>query len=295
MQRVKDEKLWGLVALAVGCAFWGVVPLLYRALGRIDPLEVLAHRVIWSSVFFAILLAFQGRLRAVVPLFSDRRECWIIVLASVMVATNWGVFILSVQTGRALEASLGYFIFPLVSALLGFFVLRETISKQQGLAIFIVILGVVVLITGAGVVPVVGLVLAVTFGLYGLLKKQVTAGPVLSVSAECLVILPLAVGWIAYLVQQNQSQFGQIGWETALLVASGPATALPLILFSYGAKRVSMALTGLMFYINPCLQFLVAVFLFSEVFTTWHAVAFGCIWVAIVVYLTAPDATSEKA
>ncbi|SLN67108.1 EamA-like transporter family protein [Roseovarius albus] len=272
--------------MAAGCACWGVVPLLYKALDQVDAVEVLMHRVIWSSVFFAIVLAFQQRLREVPTLFVERRERWIILMATLMVAVNWGIFIYSVQSGRALEASLGYFIFPLVSVLLGVFILREAISPRQGLAIGVAAMGVLVLITGAGVVPVLGLVLAVTFGLYGLLKNQVEAGPVLSVSAECLIMLPVALVWLALF--NEEGQFGIAPWETFLMVASGPATAIPLVLFSYGAKRVSMGLTGLMFYINPILQFLVAVFLFSEPFTLWHGIAFGFIWAAITIYLTAP-------
>ncbi|WP_120501965.1 EamA family transporter RarD [Roseovarius sp. EL26] len=286
MQRIENETRNGLIALAAGCAFWGVVPLLYKALDQVDAVEVLMHRVIWSSAFFAIVLAFQKRLREVPKLFVKRRERWIILLATLMVAVNWGFFIYSVQTGRALEASLGYFIFPLVSVLLGVFILREAISSRQGLAIGIAALGVLVLIAGAGVIPVLGLILAITFGLYGLLKNQVEAGPVLSVSAECLIMLPIAAVWL--ILFSAQGQFGATGWETFLMVASGPATAIPLVLFSYGAKRVSMGLAGLMFYINPILQFLVAVFLFSEPFTLWHGIAFGFIWVAITIYVTAP-------
>lgn len=286
MQRIENETRKGLIALAAGCAFWGVVPLLYKALSEVNAVEVLVHRVIWSSVFFAIVLAFQKRLQEVPTLFVERRERWIIILATLMVAVNWGFFIYSVQTGRALEASLGYFIFPLVSVLLGVFILREAISRRQGVAIGIAAIGVLVLIAGAGVVPVLGLILAVTFGLYGLLKNQVRAGPVLSVSAECLIMLPFALVWLV--LYAAQGQFGAASWDTFLMVASGPATAIPLVLFSYGAKRVSMGLTGLMFYINPILQFLVAVFLFSEPFTLWHGIAFGFIWAAITIYVTAP-------
>jgi len=290
---MKGDGIKGGLALAAGFTIWGVSPILYKALDHVGSLEVLAHRVIWSMALFGLLLCAQGRLGAMVRIFATRGELVPVVASSLLVAVNWGLFILAVQSGNTMEASLGYFIFPLFSVLLGILVLGERIGLLQGIAVAIAGIGVGVLATGAGALPLFSLGLAVTFGLYSLLKKQARAGPILSVSAECLLILPFAVIWALSQLVGGRAGFGSDLSDSILLIASGPLTALPLVLFSYGARRVSMAISGLMSYINPSLQFLVAVFLFFEPFTPWHGVAFGCIWLAVLLYV-APSASRRE-
>jgi len=290
---MRGDVFKGMLALLAGFTIWGISPILYKALDHAGSLEVLAHRVIWSMALFGLLLGVQGRMGMMARVLTTRGERLPIIASALLVAVNWGLFILAVQSGNTTEASLGYFIFPLVSVLLGIIVLGERIGLHQGIAVMIAGVGVCVLTIGAGALPVFSFGLATTFGLYSLLKKQARTGPFLSVSAECLLILPLALIWAVALVVSGRATFGSDFTDSALMIASGPITALPLVLFSYGARRVSMAISGLMSYINPSLQFLVAVFLFFEPFTAWHGAAFGCIWLAVLLYV-APFASRRE-
>ncbi|MHC0054958.1 EamA family transporter RarD [Actibacterium sp. D379-3] len=282
----------GVLTMVAACCIWGLSSLYYKQLAHVPPLEVLSHRTLWSLVFFGIVLLLQRRLGAVVRLFGQPRVLVAVLLAAVLISTNWFFFIFSVQVGRAVEASLGYYIFPLVAVMLGYVVLGERLSRAQWLAVALAAAGVGVLTLGLGVAPWISLALAASFGLYGLIKKGVPVGPVVSVTTEVLLLAPLALIWLwgvhtqgwGGLVGRNLGAFGQ-GWhDTVMLMLSGPLTAGPLILFSYASKRVSLATVGVVQYVNPTLQFLVATLVFREAFTGWHAIAFAFIWAALGLY-----------
>jgi chloramphenicol-sensitive protein RarD len=189
-----------------------------------------------------------------------------------------------VQTGRATEASIGYYIFPLVSVLFGALFFSERLGRAQLLAVGLAALAVVLLTLGLGVAPWVALIISVTFGLYGSAKKVLEAGPVVSVTAEVLVLAPIAVVVLWFAHSGGQGAFATDPATTLLLMGAGPLTAAPLILFSFAARRARMATIGLVQYLNPTLQFLVATVIFAEVFTPWHAMALGLIWVALSIY-----------
>ncbi|WP_201132334.1 EamA family transporter RarD, partial [Rhodovulum imhoffii] len=210
----------------------------------------------------------------------SHRVGWV-VLAALAISFNWFLFISAVQTGKAMQASLGYYIFPLVAVVFGVLFRGERLTPVQWLAVGLAALAVLGLTLGLGVVPVISLALALSFGAYGLLKGRVEAGPVLSVTGEVLLLTPLALIW---LWAGPAETFGQDWRDSLLLVCSGPLTATPLILFSYAARRISYASVGLIQYINPTLQFLVATFVFGEIFTQWHGLAFGGIWTALALY-----------
>jgi chloramphenicol-sensitive protein RarD len=281
----------GLAAMTAACVIWGVSSIFYKTLSHVPPLEVLSHRTLWSMVFFGAIMGFRGRLGEIRGLLLSRRAIFV-ALAAVTISTNWFFFIFSVQTGRALDASLGYYIFPLVAVLLGVIVFRETLGLLRGLAVALAGVAVLVLTIGLGAAPWISLTLATTFGLYGVVKKGLDAGPVASVTAEVVLLAPLALGWLVMvhrfgaegLVGRNLGAFGSNWRDTALLMFSGPLTGLPLILFSYAARRLGYGLVGLMQYINPTLQFLVATFLFLEPVTRWHLVALPLIWMALALY-----------
>lgn len=253
---------------------------------------MLAHRTLWSLVFFALLLLVQGRLGLIRSVFTSRKRFAMVLLSGVMISCNWFVFILSIQLGRAVEASLGYFIFPLVAVMLGAVVLGERMSAAKWGAIALVGTAVLLLSIGLGVLPWISLVLAMTFGLYGLLKKQLDIGPVVSVTAEVLLLSPLALIWLwgvhvsgwNGLTGENVGAFGGNLRDSLLLVLSGPLTAVPLMLFSDASKRVTLSTVGLVLYVNPTLQGLVAVLVLGEAFSGWHAIAFPLIWLALVFY-----------
>ena len=282
-----SETRAGVLAMVGACVIWGLSPLYYKLLAHIPPIEVLAHRTFWSALIFTGLLLVQGRVGELRKALGSGRSFVIVAFAALMISTNWFVFIWSIGAGHATEASLGYFLFPLVAVLIGRVIFGETMVGLQGMAILIAAVAVMVLTTGLGVAPWIALVLAGSFGLYGLVKKRLTVGPVVSVTGEVVVLVPIAlvVLWLRYAA--GEAAFGANMTDTAMLVFSGVLTATPLILFSFAAKRVAMATVGLLQYLNPSLQFLCAVLVFGEPFGFWHAIAFPMIWTALALYSVA--------
>lgn len=287
-----SEARKGVLAMVTACAIWGLSSMYYKLLAHVPPLEVLSHRTLWSLAFFGLVLAVQRRLSEIALLLSRPRALATVALAALAISTNWFFFIYAIQIGRAVEASLGYYIFPLVAVALGFAVLGERHSAPKWAAVGLACVAVAGLTWGLGVAPWISLMLAGSFGLYGLIKRAVQAGPVVSVTAEVLLLAPLALVWLrgvhgsgwGGLTGRTLATFGHDLSDSLLLIVSGPLTATPLILFSYASKRVSYAAVGLVQYINPTLQFLVATMIFREPFTLWHGLAFGLIWSALMLY-----------
>lgn len=274
------ERAKGIWAMIEVCVIWGLSPIYYHAIRHVPPGEVLAHRTLWSLALFGIILALQRRLPELGAALTSRRLP-VIALAALMISANWLLFIWSVQAGRVVESSLGYYIFPLVAVCLGVVVFRERLRPAQIAAVGLAAVAVVTLTLGLGAAPWVALGLAFTFGLYGVLKKGLPLGPVLSVGAEVAVLAPIAALWLIF---AGGAAFGADAATTALLIGSGALTAVPLILFSYATRRVELATIGLMQYLNPTLQFLCAVVVFAEPFTGWHMIAFALIWSALALY-----------
>lgn len=278
------QQTQGILAMIGACTIWGLSPIYYKLLIHVPAPELLAHRGFWSLVVFAGVLAVQGRLRALHGPLSSLRALAVVAFAALMITANWFLLIVSVQIDRVTETSLGYYIFPLVAVLMGVALLGERLSRWQWVAVALAASGVMVLTIGLGAAPWISLVLALTFGLYGLVKKQLSVGPVVSVTAEVLLLAPFAFAYLAWLHVGGQAVFGQEAATTALLVFSGLLTAFPLILFSAAAQRVPLATLGLLQYLNPTLQFVCAVAVFGEPLTPWHQIAFALIWVALGLY-----------
>lgn len=287
-----SEPIKGILAAALACVIWGFSPIFYKALDHVPPLEVLSHRTLWSLVFFGGVLIVQGRLGEVPRALAGARKLAIVALAAAMITTNWFLFIYAIQLERAVEVSLGYFILPLVSVLAGMVFFQETLSRGKAVALGLATVAVAILTYGLGATPVISLILAVTFSIYGVVKKNSSEGPVVSVTAEVLLLVPIALAWLwgvhmlgwTGLVGRNLAIFGRDMADSVMLILSGPLTASPLILYSYASRRVTMSTSGLVLYLNPCLQFLVAVLIFVEPFTRWHAIAFPLIWLALAIY-----------
>jgi len=281
------EATRGIIAMVSSCTVWGLSGLYYKLLDHVPPIEILAHRTLWSCGFFALVLLVQGRLHMLGRALSGRQSVLSIGFAALMISTNWFVFITSIQIGRAMEASLGYYIFPLVAVLLGALAFRERLGRAQLFAVALALCAVVTLTWGLGVPPWIALILASSFGLYGLVKKGLSVGPVVSVTAEVLLLSPIALTVLWFFHSDGHGAFG-VNWPDSLLLAfSGILTGTPLIMFSYATKRVTLATVGLVQYLNPTLQFLVATLIFLEPFSVWHAVAFAMIWTALAIYTTA--------
>ena len=279
-----SETQKGIWAMIGACTIWGLSPLYYKMLAHIPPLEVLAHRTLWSFLLFAAILALRGRLHEARTALADRRRVGLFLLASAAISTNWFFYIMSIQIGHATEASLGYYIFPLVAVLIGRFGFGERLAGAQWLAVGLAALAVGGLTWGLGVAPWISLILACTFGAYGAVKKYLPVGPMVSVTIEILFFLPVGLTMLAIQNGSGQGAFGRALWDSTLLVFSGPLTATPLILFSAAARRVPMATVGILQYLNPTLQFFCAVVVFGEPFTFWHRVAFVLIWAALAVF-----------
>ena len=288
----------GILAMIGACTIWGLSPIYYKALAHIPPLEVLAHRTLWSFLFFAGVLAVQARLGEFRAALSSWKTARLLILATAMISINWFIYILSIQIGRTTEASLGYYIFPLVTVVIARFGFGEELARAQWVAIALAGLAVLILTVGLGVTPWISLVLASTFALYGAIKKQLPLGPVVSVTAEITFFLPIGLTALALAHGSGGGAFGRDMTDTILLILSGPLTAMPLILFSFAARNVALSTVGVLQYLNPTLQFFCAVVVFGEPFTEWHALAFGLIWLALAVFSTSAirqDRASRRA
>ena len=273
----------GIFAILAACVIWGLSPLYYNLLTMVPPLELLAQRTLWSFLFFALVLGLQGRFSALIHALGNRGHVITLFAAACAIAVNWYFFIYSVQINRVSEASLGYFIFPLVAVVFGLIVFKEKLSALQWVAVALAVFAVLILTYGLGVAPWLALVLSLSFGTYSVLKKRLDLSPVISVTLEVMLLLPLTVPYL--LIQNWPIQDSTDSWQIwFLLMGSGPLTATPLILFSYATRRISMSTVGIMQYINPSIQFLVALLIFAEPMTDWHFGAFSIIWVAVVIY-----------
>ncbi|MFI0396898.1 EamA family transporter RarD [Paracoccus jiaweipingae] len=284
------ERIKGLWAMTGCCLVWGLSAIFYKALAVVGPWDVLAHRTIWSLMLFGAILTAQGRLGALWAILRGP-QIGRIMLAALMISLNWLLFIWSVQNGQAVQASLGYYIFPLVAVLAGVALFGERLWPSQWLAVAMAGLAVLVLTLGLGVTPWISLALAVSFGAYGIVKKGLDLGPMISVAAEVALLAPLALVWLAAghwgwlpAGMAGALRFGDDAGVTALMLASGAMTAVPLMLFAYAARRVDLASLGLLQYLNPSLQFLVATLVLHEEFTRWHMIAFVLIWAALAIW-----------
>ena len=275
-----------LAAAVSACTIWGLLPIFWKQLQHIDAFAVAAHRVLWAAVAVTALLLVTGRGAELVAAFREPQKRRANVLASLFIGGNFVLFIWAVNNGRVTEVSLGYYITPLLNVFLGWLVLRERLGPAQWGAVLLAGLGVLSLVLLQGGMPWVALVLAGCFGTYGLIRKTAPMAAMPGLAAETLLLAPLCVGYLAFFTEDPLQVFlGSGPGQAALLLLTGPATALPLFLFAYGTQRLSLGLVGMLMFISPSLQLLLAVGLYGEPFTTPRAVAFGCIWTAIAVFL----------
>jgi chloramphenicol-sensitive protein RarD len=262
---------------------WGLVnPVYFKLLGGIGPVEIVAHRVVWTVALVGVfVLAIRGPM-AVVRGVGSWRRLGIFVITTLLVTVNWTVFIWAIGHNQLVQSSLGYYINPLINVLLGVLFLGERLNRNQLVAVAIAGLGVGVLVLSYGVVPWVALSLAISFGFYALIRKKAAIDPVIGLLVETLLLVPAA---LVYLLWMGWSgSFGHDVSTSLLLVLAGPATAVPLVLFMIGAARLKLSTVGLLQYVGPTGQLLLGVLVYGEAFTSAHAIAFACIWVALMVF-----------
>ncbi len=275
----------GLIFGTAAYALWGLFPLYWPLLEPAGAVEILAHRIAWSALTMTVLVIALRRTTAVGAVLRNRRQVTLLSIAAVVISFNWATYIYGVNNERVVETSLGYFINPLVTVLMGVFILGETLRRLQWIALGIASLAVVVLTIDYGRPPWVALVLAFSFGSYGLAKKQANVRPVESLTIETLVLAPIAVGYIAFLTVTGAASFGNHGTGHAVLfTTTGIVTAIPLILFGAAAIRVPLVALGMLQYLAPVIQFALGVLLFHEEMPAGRWIGFGLVWVALVIF-----------
>jgi chloramphenicol-sensitive protein RarD len=272
--------VYGLVAYVI----WGCFPLFFSLFEGVPAWEVLVHRVLWSCAFLALLASLLGRWAPIREALAQPRRLGRVLACAVLIGANWGIFIYAVETRQVFQASLGYFLTPLVNVALGMMVLRERMAVLQGWAIALAGIAIVIQLVMAGALPWITLSLALTFGTYGLLRKQITLDGLSGLFVETLLLLPFALVAITWLQVSQSSHFLVDAWQTSLLLLSGVATTLPLLAFAAAAVRLRLATLGFLMYINPTMQFLTALVIFREPLTAVQLATFGLIWLGLALY-----------
>ena len=288
----EDDQLKRISPTGAGIAYalaayiwWGGIVFYFKAVAHVLPVEIIAHRAMWTAVLLVGALALSGRLKAALHTIRVSRTLAMLTATSVLIALSWYSNVWAVTHDRVLEAGLGYYIMPPVNVLLGRIFLKETLRKWQVVCVVLAFIGVIILGVSYGEVPLIALVMSISFGLYGLLRKKIPVSGTVGLAAETVILSPVAVIYILTLQHQGQLSFLSIDLTTdLLLVAAGFATALPLIWFVNAAKRLSLATLGLMTYIVPSITFLSAVLIFGEPFGIVRLASFCCVWTALLIY-----------
>lgn len=264
---------------------WGVLPLYMKAVAHISPIEVVAHRVLWSVPVAGIVLLWLGRTADIRAALLSRRTLAMAALTAAIISVNWGIYIWAIAADRTVEAALGYYINPLVTVLLGVLLLGDRFDRIQLTAIALAIAAVIILSIEAGGLPWVSLALAISFAAYGYFRKTLPIGPSQGFFLEVLLLTPPCLLYVFWLETGGQGHLLAGKWsDVALLLAAGPITAIPLILYGFGAKMLRISTLGIMQYIGPTLTMVIAVFVFREPFGPARMVAFGLIWLALALY-----------
>ncbi|MBE3554385.1 MAG: EamA family transporter RarD [Thermicanus sp.] len=281
----RRNHLIGVVYAVSAFALWGILPVYWKALSQVAPLEILAHRFIWSFVFVVILLFFHKRIGGIFQVFAARKKRLALIASAVLITTNWGVYIWAVNANHLIDASLGYYINPLVSIALGMLFLKERLNLLQMIALGLATLGVLLIGIEFGQIPWIALILAFSFGFYCLVKKMTHLDAEIGLAAETLVVLPFAFVYLIFNEQLHGWPILELPLPTLLLLlGAGVVTATPLLWFAQAANRVRLSTVGFIQYLTPTINLLLGVFLFREPFTQAHFFSFTLIWLALLLY-----------
>jgi len=284
------------LSLGVGAyALWGILPIYFKAIAEVGPVDIVAHRVVWSVPFLALLIAVFGGFKDVRAAIRSRRTVAFLSMTAILIATNWLLYVYAVTGGHILAASLGYYLNPLINVLMGRVLLKERLSAWQWAAVAIAAAGISGLALQALGQLWISLALAITFATYGLLRKIAPVEAVAGLAVETGLLFPVALLWLGWGLAAGNPVFGPANRDWALLLCAGVVSTVPLILFTAAARRLAYSTLGMLQFIAPTLQFLCAVVLYGEQFTRWHALAFGSIWLALALYVTALIRTPKSA
>lgn len=281
----RSQAAAGVIYGVAAYAWWGFVAVYFKLVSQVPPLEILAHRVVWSVVVLLLLIAGMRLWRSMLRVITQSSSLLWLSLSTILIAINWYTFIWAVTNDQIVQASLGYFINPLVNVVLGFVILRERLRRWETVSVTLAGVAVLWLTISSGVVPWVSLILAFSFGLYGLVRKLAGVGSIEGLTVETLLLLPIAGAYLAYRDSAGALSFGAQGLTLdLLLVAAGPVTALPLLWFASAVRRLRLATVGLLQYIAPTLQFVLAIAVYNEPFGGRRMIAFLLIWAAVAIY-----------
>lgn len=276
----------GLIYAILAYTIWGLFPLYWRPVMEVNVWQIVAHRVIWSAVFLAMLLAWRGEWGQVFGAFKNKKTILVFSVSSILLSSNWLIYIWAVTHGHIVDASLGYFINPLFNVFLGWVVFKERLSIVQYLALTLAAIGVLWLTYLSGSFPWVAISLALTFGFYGLLRKVAPLGALSGLALETFLLLPFAIIFLMFVAWEGALEFRDLSTlAIVILMGSGVATSVPLLMFAAGARRVSLATMGMIQYISPTLLFLSGLYIFHEAFNPTRFVGFLWVWAGVLLYL----------
>lgn len=272
------------IAYGVGAyVIWGLLPIYWRWLERASSFEILGHRAIWSLVVCLLFLAFQKQLKSTFKLVKDLRTFSLLALTSLLLSANWGIYIWAVSVDRVVEAALGYYITPLVAVSFGVFALKEKLHKLQLISVLLATIGVLILTFTYGRLPLIAIGLAVSWGSYSLIKKQLNAGALETLSIETIIAFIPSFFYVSYLLNNNEAEFGQDWGFSIALASAGLVTVIPLLLFNAATTRLPLTITGLLQYITPSIMFLIGIVVFHEPLQLTKLIGFILIWIALVI------------
>ena len=281
--RARAGLIYGLAAYGL----WGIMPLYFKLLKAVPSVDIVAHRIVWSLGVLAIFATFGGAWDQVRAAARKPRMLAMLFLTALLIGTNWLLYVYAINSGHILAGSLGYYLNPLANILLGRFILKERLNRLQWTAVAIAAVGIAVLAAGALGTLWISLTLCFSFATYGLLRKIIHVESLAGLTIETMVLAPIALGWLLMGGAEGRPMFGVDGTETSLLMAAGIVSTVPLLCFTAAARRLAYSTVGILQFIAPTLQFLLAVAIYHEPFTRAHAIAFGCIWTALALYLGA--------
>lgn len=271
----------------LGCyILWGLLPIFWKLLAGVNSAYVLAQRIVFSCVFCLAVILIRKNGGEIGRIIKNKSERRMFFLCGILISINWGVYILTVAMGRILEASLAYYMNPLFSVLIGAIFFKERLSRVQWASVALAFAGVMFSVIRYGEVPYLAIIIGLSFALYGALKKGIKADSETSICMETMAVLPIAIVFIAYAQFSGFTTFSSLTTaEALLLIATGPITSIPLMLFTKGIKETSIVTSGILMYINPTLQLLVGVFIYNEAFTQTNAITFAFVWAAVILFV----------
>lgn len=271
----------------LGCyILWGLLPIFWKLLANVDSVYVLAQRVLFSCIFCLAIILLKKNGSSVKNILKSKTERRRYFVCGILISINWGVYILTIAMGKILEASLAYYMNPLFSVVIGALIFKEKLSAVQWISVGLALVGVMISVIAYGNVPYLAIIIGLSFALYGAMKKTIKAESDVSICMETMSVLPLALAFIVYAQLSGYTDFSSLSTtEMLLLIASGPVTSIPLMLFAKGIRKTSITTSGILMYINPTLQLLVGVLIYNEVFTKMNAITFAFVWAAVILFV----------